>query len=152
MKDVVELLDLPDELILIIMKKVNPQVLLLCSMINIGNYRLEQLVFDRCHSIDLTFDYRQAPHQLLMERFYSDVMPRISHDIQSLTINVDHISSIQTFLQNNSIETLPNLKHLKIMLGAKRNKTGIPFTLGNLIIDQRKEKGILLFNNFKISC
>ncbi len=133
--DTVELLDLPDELILIIMKKVNPQVLLLCSMINIGNYHLEQLIFDKCHSIDLTFDYLRAPHELLMERFYSDVMLRISHDIQSLTIDLQHISSIKTFLENNSIETLPNLKHLKIMLGAKYSKTGIPYTIGNLIID-----------------
>ena len=61
MKGVVQLLDLPDELILAILKKVNPQVLLLCAMIDIGNNRLEQLAFDKCHSIDLTFDYFQSP-------------------------------------------------------------------------------------------
>ncbi|CAF2677437.1 unnamed protein product [Rotaria sp. Silwood2] len=131
MKDVVELLDLPDELILAIMKKVDPQVLFLCSMIDIGNKRLEQLAFDRCHSIDLTFDYFRAPHQLFIERFYSYVMPRISHDIQSLTINLHHISSIKTF-ENNCNKTLPNLTHLKIMMGAKLSKTGIPYTIGKL--------------------
>ncbi|CAF3259145.1 unnamed protein product [Rotaria sp. Silwood2] len=133
MKDI-ERVDLPDELILAIMKKVNPQVLFLCSMINIGNYRLEQLAFDRCHSIDLTFDYFGAPHKLLMKRFYSDVMPRIIHNIKSLTINLYHISSIQTFVENNCYGTLPNLTHLKIMLGAKHSQTGIPYTIGKFCL------------------
>ena len=135
MIDIVELLDLPDEIILTIMKKVDPQVLLLCSMINIGNSRLEQLVFDRCHSIDLTFDYSRAPHKWLMKRFYSSVLPRINDDIQSLTIDVYHISFINKSLQNSSMELLPNLKHLKIMLGTKYPKTGIPCTIGNFIIN-----------------
>lgn len=69
MKDIIELIDLPDELLLAIMKKVNPQVLLLCSMIDIGNCRLEQLAFDKCHSADLTFNYFRAPHKLRMKRF-----------------------------------------------------------------------------------
>jgi hypothetical protein len=132
MKDAVELLDLPDELILAIMKKVNPQVLLLCSMMNIGNNRLQQLAFDRCHSIDLTFDYLRAPHKLLMKRFYSDVLPRIIHNIKSLAINHHHISSIKSFLKNNCNGTLPNLTHLKIMIGAKHAETGIPYTIGKL--------------------
>ncbi|CAF1227901.1 unnamed protein product, partial [Rotaria sordida] len=130
MKGVIELVDLPDELILTIMKKVNPQVLFLCSMINIGNYRLEQLAFDRYHSIDLTFDYFRASHKLFMKRFYSNVMPRIIHDIKSLTINLYQISSIQTFVENNCNRTLPNLTHLKIMLGTKRSLIGILYTIG----------------------
>ncbi|CAF5117120.1 unnamed protein product [Rotaria magnacalcarata] len=82
--NIIELFDLPDELLLAIMKKVNPQVLFLFSMINIGNYCLEQLAFNRSHSIDLTFDYFRAPHKLPMKRFYSNVMPRIIHDIKSV--------------------------------------------------------------------
>ncbi len=58
--DNVQLLDLPDELILMIMNKVKPRVLLLCSIITIGNNRLEQLALDKCHSIDLTIDYFQS--------------------------------------------------------------------------------------------
>ncbi|CAF1252852.1 unnamed protein product, partial [Rotaria magnacalcarata] len=61
MKDIIELFDLPDESLLAIMKKVNPQVLFLCSIIDIGNCRLEQLAFDKCH---LTFNYFRAPHKL----------------------------------------------------------------------------------------
>lgn len=123
--DRIELVDLPDELILTIMKKVHPQVFLLCSMIDIGNSRLEKLAFDRCDSIDLTSDYVQAPHELFLKRFYSDVMPRISHSIESLTIYLHHIASIQ----NNFQAVLPNLRHLKIMLGAKYCRTGVPYTI-----------------------
>jgi hypothetical protein len=101
MKGVIQLLDLPDELLLAIMKKVNPQVLLLCSMINIGNHRLEQLAFDRCHSIDLSFNYYRAAHRSLMKRFYSHVMPRVWHDIQSLTIKFCRIPSMKTFIEKN---------------------------------------------------
>ncbi|CAF0831429.1 unnamed protein product [Rotaria sp. Silwood1] len=54
-------------------------------------HNIQALGFDRYHSIDLTFDYHQASHQLLLRRFYSDVMTRISHYIQSLTINLDQI-------------------------------------------------------------
>jgi hypothetical protein len=83
MKGIVQLLDLPDELLLMILKKVNPQLLLLCSMIVIVNHRLKKLAFDRCHSIDLSFDYPQAKHRLLLKSFYSDIMPCIVHNIRS---------------------------------------------------------------------
>ncbi len=114
------------------MKKVNPQMLFLCSMINIGNHRLEQLAFDSCHSIDLTFDFFRAPHLSLMKQFYSHVMPRIGHDIQSLTIYLRHIPSIRTVVDNNFSGTLQNLTHIKILLGAQYAKTNIPYTIGNL--------------------
>ncbi|CAF4811428.1 unnamed protein product, partial [Rotaria sp. Silwood2] len=67
-KDIVQLVDLPDELILTIMNKVKPHVLLLCSIIDIGNNRLEQLALDKCQAIDLTFDYQQSPHKSLFTR------------------------------------------------------------------------------------
>ena len=126
------MLDLPDELLLAIMKKVEPRVLLLCSMINIGNHRLEQVVFDGCHSIDLTFDFCQAPHKSLTRKFYSHVMPRIGHNIHSLTIQLQHILSITTYFENNFNGTLPNLTHFKIVLGVKSSKTGVPYTIGKL--------------------
>ncbi|CAF2862057.1 unnamed protein product [Rotaria sp. Silwood2] len=64
--DNVQLLDLPDELILMIMNKVKPKVLLLCSIIALGNNRLEQLALEKCHSIDLTIDYFQSLYESLM--------------------------------------------------------------------------------------
>ncbi|CAF4004142.1 unnamed protein product [Rotaria sordida] len=134
MKDIVELLDLPDELILFIMKKVNPQVLLLCSAINISNKRFEQLAFDTCYAIDLTFDYSRAPYKLLMEQFYSNVLPRVIYNIKSLTINCYHISSIKRFMKNNCNATLPNLMHVKILVGARHGKTSMPITIGNSLM------------------
>ena len=133
MKGVVQLLDLPDELISVILKKVNPQVLLLCSMLDIGNHRLERLAFDRCHSIDLTSNYISTiHHRSLIERFYSHVMPRIIQDIQSLTINLRDIPSIKTFLENYCNGTLPNLTHLKLALNTRHATTEISFIIGNL--------------------
>jgi hypothetical protein len=102
-------------------------------MINIDNNRLEKLAFDRCHSIDLTFDYIRASHKLLMKRFYSNILSRIIHNIKSLTINHFHILPIKNFLEKtNCNQTLPNLTHLKIMIGAKHAETGIPYTIGKL--------------------
>ena len=131
MEGVVQLLDLPDELLLNILKKVDCQASLLCSMIDIGNDRLEQLAFDRCHSIDLSSYFYQAKHRSLKNKFYSYVMPRICHDIRSLTITHQHISSMKTFIDQNYNATLPNLTHLKFLLGPTNSKTGIPFTIGN---------------------
>ncbi len=98
------MVDLPDELILLIMNKVKPEVLLLCSIITVGNNRLEQLALDKCHSIDLTFDYCQSPYKSLIRRFYSHVMPRIIHNIQSLTFNIQHIPNIIHFAKKTVME------------------------------------------------
>jgi hypothetical protein len=128
----VQLIDLPDELIVLIMNKVKPRVLLLCSMITIGNHRLEALALDKCHSIDLTFDYFQSPYRHLLQRFYSDVLPCISNHIRSLTLNIEHIPNVSYFVERNCNGTLPNLTHLKIMMGRRHSMTGTPYTLGKL--------------------
>jgi hypothetical protein len=130
------LVDLPDELILTIMKQVKPKVLLLCSIIGTGNNRLEELAFDKCDTIDLTFDYFQSPYQFLIQRFYSHVMPCIINNIQSLTLNIQHIPNIITFAERNSNGILPNLTHLKIMLGKQHSVTGTPYTLGKLLLSR----------------
>ncbi|CAF1352910.1 unnamed protein product [Rotaria sordida] len=113
------------------MNKVKPHVLLLCSIIDIGNNRLEQLALDKCQVIDLTFDYLQSPHESLFERFYLLVLPRIINNIQSLTLHIKHILKIITFIEKNCDGILPNLTHLRIMLCRRNPKTGTPFTLGN---------------------
>jgi len=128
----IELLDLPDELILAIMNKVKPRVLLLCSIVGIGNNRLEQLAIGNCHSIDLTFDYRQSSHEQLMERFYSHVLPRIYNNIQSLVFTFQHLLRISAFAEENCDGTFPNLTHLKMMIPRKCSITGTTFTLGKL--------------------
>ena len=125
-----ELLDLSDELILAIMKKVHPQVLFLCSMVDIGNDRLERLAFDTCHSFDLTCDYPSNSYKLVMKKLYFNVMPRIIHEIRSLRIKFHQISFVNTFVKKRGIGTPRNLTHLKIILGAKHGRTNIAYTLG----------------------
>ncbi|CAF3894118.1 unnamed protein product, partial [Rotaria sp. Silwood1] len=130
--DSIQLVDLPDELILIIMNKVKPKVLLLCSIITIGNSRLEQLALDMCHSIDLTFDYFQSPYKFIIPRFYTHVMPSIINNIQSLTLSFQHIRNVITFVEIYSNRTLPNLTYLKIIISRQNPMIGTPYTLGKL--------------------
>ena len=128
----IELLNLPDELILAIMNKVKPRVLLLCSIIGIGNNRLEQLALDSCHSLDLTTDYSQSPYEQLMDRFYSHVLPSIYNNLQSFVFTIRHLRRISAFAEENCDGTFPNLTHLRIMIPRKCSRTGTTFTLGEL--------------------
>jgi hypothetical protein len=121
-----ELFDLPDEMILNIMNKVEPQVLLLCSIIGTGNNRLEQLALDKCQSVDLTFDYLHLSHELVIERFYSHVLPSICNNIQSLTINLKYLLLIDKALETYCDDILSNLKHLKISPVRFYHSTGTP--------------------------
>ncbi|CAF1686998.1 unnamed protein product [Rotaria magnacalcarata] len=130
-EDSTQLVDLPDELILIIMNKIKPKVLLLCSIITIGNNRLEKLALDMCHSIDLTFDYFQSPNQFIIPRFYTHVMPCIINNIQSLTLSIHHIPNMITFVERYCNGILPNLAYLKIIIGRQNSMSGVPYTLGN---------------------
>ncbi|CAF3704826.1 unnamed protein product [Rotaria socialis] len=133
-EDFIQLVDLPDELILIIMNKVKPKVLLLCSIITIGNNRLEKLALDMCHSIDLTFDYFESPNQFIIPRFYTHVMPCIINNIQSLTLSIQHIPNMITFVERYCNGTLPNLTYLKIIIGRQNSMTGTPYTLDDCIL------------------
>jgi len=60
-------------------------------------------------------------------------MPRIINNIQSLTLNIRHIPDIITFAEKNYNGILPNLTHLKIMIGRQCHETGTPYTLGKLL-------------------
>ncbi|CAF0832052.1 unnamed protein product [Rotaria sp. Silwood1] len=113
------------------MNKVKPYVLLLCSFIGIDNNRFEQLALDKCQAIDLTLDYIQSPYESHFERFYLYVLPRIIDKIQSLTLYIEHVPKIISFVEKNCGGILPNLTHLRIMLCMRKPKTGTPFTLGN---------------------
>jgi hypothetical protein len=132
--NVVELCDLPDELILMILNKVKPKVLLLSSIVNIGNDRLEKLALEKSHSIDLTFDYCLLPYQYLLRRFASHVMPCIINNIQSLTLNIHRLPYISHLAERNSNGILPNLTHLKIMMYRPTSRTDTSFTLGKLLL------------------
>ncbi|CAF4546925.1 unnamed protein product [Rotaria sp. Silwood1] len=145
-KDNVQLLDLPDEIILTIMNKVKPRVLLLCSIIAIGNNRLEQLALDKCQAIDLTCNYFQLQDQSLFQRrFYSHVMPRIFNNIQSLTLYIQHLPDIVSFAEKNSDRIFPNLTHLKIMIFKRNPKTSTSYILGKLFLNIFFQRSYVLF-------
>ncbi|CAF4720464.1 unnamed protein product [Rotaria sp. Silwood1] len=126
----IELLDFSDEMILTIMHKIQYRTELLCSIIGIGNNHLEQLALAKCQSIDLIFVFTHSPYELLIQRFYSHLIPRIYYNIQSLTLSLQHLLRIVNFANGNRDRTLPNLTHLKIMFGKQCCETDAPCTLG----------------------
>ncbi|CAF5072442.1 unnamed protein product [Rotaria sp. Silwood1] len=130
----IELLDFSDEMILTIMHKIQYRTELLCSTIGIGNNHLEQLALAKCQSIDLIFVFTHSPYELLIQRFYSHLIPRIYYNIQSLTLSLQHLLRIVNFANGNRDRTLPNLTHLKIMFGKQCCETDAPCTLGNLLL------------------
>ena len=127
-----ELLDLPDELILNIMDKVKPQFLLLCSTIGIGSDRLEQLALDQCQSIDLTSLCMHSSQELVLERFYSYVLPCIHTNIKSLTINLEQLQALNKSLELHCDGVLPNLVHLKIVRFYHSDSSGTPAAICKL--------------------
>jgi hypothetical protein len=136
-ENLVELLDLPDEMILAIMNKIQPRGILLYSMIGTKNIRLEQLALDQCHSIDLNSDYFVSWNdRMLIEGFILDTLPCIFNYIESLTINFEHISHLnhiaETILYKK--KCLNNLKHLKIMAGRLHCNTEEPFRSSKLYL------------------
>ena len=126
-ENLVELLDLPDEMILSIMNKIKPRPILLNSMIGIKNIRLEQLARDQCHSIDLTSDYFDSPYEIFIQKFISFTLPCIFNYIESLTIDIVHIRDLDHITKTiHDKNCLNNLKHLKIMVGRFHCNRKIP--------------------------
>ncbi len=134
-ENLVELLDLPNEMILAIMNKINPRPILLYSMIGIKNIRLEQLALGQCHSIDLTYDYFDYSYEMLIQQFISFTLPCIFNYIESLTIDIGHIQHLDRIVKIIDDKTcLNNLKHLKIMVGRSYCDTEIPFRARKLYL------------------
>jgi hypothetical protein len=124
----VELLDLPDEMILAIMNKIKQRPILLYSMIGIKNIRLEQLALGQSHSIDLTSDYFDISYkyQKFIEKFILFTLPCIFNHIKSLTIDIIHIRHLDYMTEEmKNKNCLNNLKHLKIMAGRLNSHAGI---------------------------
>lgn len=129
----VELLDLPDEILLMIMCQMKPLVELLTPLIGIGNARLENLLFDRsrCSSLDLTFDFPSSPRRMVMNRFFSHVLPCIYSYIESLTLNFQHLSYVTAVALRTAEEHFPNLAQLKIVQGRRIPGSGTPSIISN---------------------
>jgi hypothetical protein len=133
---IVELLDFPDEILLIIMQKVGHPLEFFYSLANIGNERLQYLAFDKCSSIDLTADFDWLTRWMLISRFFSRVLPHIHKRIHSFTINIRQVGYVNAFAKGMHNEILPNLTQLKIMRDLRLPATGTPVTIGNSFIVQ----------------
>ncbi|CAF0789076.1 unnamed protein product [Rotaria sordida] len=127
------------------MNKIQPRAVLLYSMIGTKNIHLEQLALDQCHSIDLTSDYFGSPYEMIIREFILSTLPCIFNYIESLTVNLVHISSLYQLVKRiDDKSCLNNLKHLKIMAGRLHRNAGTPITL-NFYSDNEKLIDILSF-------
>ena len=134
-ENIVELLDLPDEMILSIINKIKPRPILLYSMIGIKNIRLEQLALDQCHSIDLLSGDFDSSYEMFIQKFISFILPCIFNYIQSLTIDILHIRNLNHITKTiHNKNFLNNLKHLKIMVGHFHCNRKMPFRAGKLYL------------------
>jgi hypothetical protein len=110
------------------MRQVKLLVELLTSFIGVGNARLDNLVLDRsrCSSIDLTFDFQCSPQRMVMERFFSHVLPCIYNNIESLALNFKHLSYVSVIAFRTLERHFPNLSQFKIVQSRRVPGSGIP--------------------------
>ncbi|CAF1434138.1 unnamed protein product [Rotaria sordida] len=108
----VQLNDLSDEILLIILKKLN-NVEVLSSLFNV-NKRLNKIVHDSIFTSDLTLlkylsdDSTYSLPDPLLDRFCSEILPSIDHKIKLLTL--ESLSMKRILLSTN----YPNLNGLGI--------------------------------------
>ena len=101
----VHLLDLPDELLLIILRKLN-NIDVLYSLMNINNVRLDMLIREKTFSNTLNFVY--IDNTSLIDRFSTNILPRIHHNVQYFILR-------PVFMERILLATVyPNLTELKL--------------------------------------
>ena len=101
----VHLLDLPDELLLIILRKLS-NIDVLYSLMNINNGRLDMLIREKTFSNTLNFVY--IDNTSLIDRFSTDILPKIRHNIQYFILQ-------PIFMERILLATVyPNLNALKL--------------------------------------
>jgi hypothetical protein len=112
-KSSTNLIDLPYEILFIILKKLG-NMNVLYSLSNTGNQRLDRLVKDE--TFTKTLNFTNAPSakdicpipDLLFNRFCVDILPKIDYNVKSLIFDarsMEHILRAATF---------PNLTKLKV--------------------------------------
>lgn len=106
----IELIDLPNELLLIIFKKLN-NVDLLYSLMGIDN-QFDQILYDSMLTNCLTLTRSSSDGDIcplineMLDRFCSEILPKIHHKIECLT--VESVSMESILLAND----YPNLRKL----------------------------------------
>lgn len=92
----VQLLDLPDELLLLILKQLD-DIEILSSFFGIGNSRLHRLIRHKTMPTHLRFPMNLlADSRLdsLVERLTRHIFPRIHHRVQSLTLPIELLGRV----------------------------------------------------------
>jgi hypothetical protein len=106
----VHLLDLPDEILLIILKKLN-NIDVLYSLLNINNERLNILAQEKTFSNTLNFvstDNISSINLCKLDRFCIDILPRIHYNVKCFIL--EPISMERILLAAD----YPNLTELKL--------------------------------------
>jgi len=100
----VQLLDLPDEILLMILKKLS-NIDVLYSLLDINNNRLDFLAQEEQFTNTLNL---VLSDQMIFNRFSIDILPRIHQNVTDLTLESPSMRCI--LLAGN----YPNLTHLKL--------------------------------------
>jgi hypothetical protein len=110
----VHLLDLPNEILFIILKKLD-NIDVLYSLLGINNQRLDIIAHEQIFSNVLNFvSISQSTDEIslispsILNRFCNDILPRIHENIKSLTLDS---SSMECILRAGNY---PNLTELKL--------------------------------------
>ncbi|CAF2701700.1 unnamed protein product [Rotaria sp. Silwood2] len=108
----VTLLDLPIEILHIILKKLD-NMDVLYSLLGIDNQRLDTIVLDKTFTKSLNFVLRTTTDDLMpiigsmLDRFCIDILPKIDYNVKSLTL---HSESMERILAAD----FPNLSELRL--------------------------------------
>ena len=109
----VTLLDLPTEILHIILKKLD-NMDVLYSLLDIDNQRLDTIVLDKTFTKSLNFVLRTTTDDLMpiigsvLDRFCIDILPKIDYNVKSLTL---HSESMERILL---AADFPNLSELRL--------------------------------------
>lgn len=106
----IHLLNLPDEILLIILKKLN-NIDVLYSLLDINNERLNILAQEKVFSNTLDFqsiDNNSLNDQCKLDRFYNYILPRVNDNVKCFIL--ESITMERILLAAN----YPNLTELKI--------------------------------------
>jgi hypothetical protein len=109
----VTLLNLPTEILLIILKKLN-NMDVLYSLLDVDNQRLDTIVSDKTFTKSLNFVLTTTTDELLpitgsiIDQFCINILPKIDHNVKSLTLDSGSMERILLAAY------YPNLTELKL--------------------------------------
>ncbi|CAF4214909.1 unnamed protein product, partial [Rotaria sordida] len=142
----VNLLDLPDEILLVILKKLN-NIDVLYSFIDINNEHLNSLAYEKIFSDTLNFvsiDNVSAIDQEKLDRFCKDILPKIHENVKCFILQP---ISMECILHAADYRNLTELKLFnftqEVVLNYFTNQSSIRY------IFQEKITNLIIANNDK---